>query len=886
MTGPDAGSTSLPSAPRLPDIDELFEAVELEAAEQRPAEYAASSASPGTPDADPAAPYVRAAAVLCTFDPATLRPLADPGAAPPAAAAGALVGYSALVIDPQGNVRGCLREPVRRAALAELLAAGRVGEALRANPASGEDTRQRVFGQVLTGSLPPLEKLRLDELTALQAVEPWVDGLALPRPLPAPAALSYHLERERLLDPFRHLLGRFEAGTYVEHFRGRARELRRLREYVDVAASEGLFETTSRGLSAAAASLFNLHESPPLVIHGPGGVGKSSLMAKFLLQHAEAHLKERFPFAYLDFDRPDLAPVDARTILAEIARQLTGQYARSEPAMQELRRRLLEGERPATEDPSIPVLDFYQAYEKNIDTGRPLLLVFDTFEEVQQRSRDEVEGLFVLLDRLQGALPRLRAVLVGRAPVTPEEVGVEAENLPLLDLDDEAARGFLASRGIRDAKVAGEIIALTGRQPLALKLGADLALAQGVKGVREAVGGPGVLARFRSGWTRTAISGRLYQRLLNHLTDPEARKLAHPGLVLRRITPEIIRDVLAVPCGLGPVDDARAAELFERLRRQVSLVAPAERGVLRHRADVRQVMLPLILAAEAEAARQIQESAVRFYAAREGTAARAEEIYHRLLLGEPPRAVAARWTDGLEASLSGALDELPPRAQAFLAARLGEDRPDEVWREADLEDWERHAEQRVRQLLARDEPERAEAVLQQRSDRSGTSRLLGLQALVLDALGRENEAHAAAERAADHFERSHVHADLAGELRTLAARRADRPGGLFRPDEIRELETIFTRGRLVYSDTFRRECFGDIPRDYLLRIPVTSSPQQQLLLDLQWLNSVGRLPGGSHPLVLWLEQAHRLRRKHPEEKALQAILRRARRRAGEEHERS
>src|SRR5918993_1251014 len=70
-----------PSAGRdqgVPDIAGLFAAVEREFLEERPAAYVPSSAEPGTPDADPVAPYVRAAAVLATFDASTLNPLADP----------------------------------------------------------------------------------------------------------------------------------------------------------------------------------------------------------------------------------------------------------------------------------------------------------------------------------------------------------------------------------------------------------------------------------------------------------------------------------------------------------------------------------------------------------------------------------------------------------------------------------------------------------------------------------------------------------------------------------------------------------------------------------------------------------------------------------------
>jgi hypothetical protein len=50
------------------------------------------------------------------------------------------------------------------------------------------------------------------------------------------------------------------------------------------------------------------------------------------------------------------------------------------------------------------------------------------------------------------------------------------------------------------------------------------------------------------------------------------------------------------------------------------------------------------------------------------------------MLGESSRSVARRWNAGLDAYLFPALDELPPRAQAFVAARIKAERPDAVWR--------------------------------------------------------------------------------------------------------------------------------------------------------------------------------------------------------------
>ena len=48
--------------------------------------------------------------------------------------------------------------------------------------------------------------------------------------------------------------------------------------------------------------------------------------------------------------------------------------------------------------------------------------------------------------------------------------------------------------------------------------------------------------------------------------------MAHPGLVLRRVTPDLILKVLAQPCGIEVPDEETARELFDELAREVSLV--------------------------------------------------------------------------------------------------------------------------------------------------------------------------------------------------------------------------------------------------------------------------------------------------------------------------
>ena len=70
-----------------------------------------------------------------------------------------------------------------------------------------------------------------------------------------------------------------------------------------------------------------------------------------------------------------------------------------------------------------------------------------------------------------------------------------------------------------------------------------------------------------------------------------------------------------------------------------------EDGTLRHRQDVRQLMLRTMVADPTMAARvaDIHQRAARCYSARSGAVAKAEELYHRLMSGENPRELEELW---------------------------------------------------------------------------------------------------------------------------------------------------------------------------------------------------------------------------------------------------
>ena len=654
--------------------------------------------------------YREAAAVLASFDPDQLQPLGPPASVGEPALR-QLLADCTVVYDAEQRPWSALRTPVRKAALRRLGSRDALKAALAANPTRLMDTQQTMLEAYISHTAPPLDKQNLEQLSSTLQVTRWLDGML--EGVPEYDEVRQRLERENLLKPFKFLVG--------DHFRGRQAELRELRDYVAVLPPNSKLQYVARGMR----EIFSLHEKPPLLIYGPGGMGKSTLLAKFILEHDEVDQYLRFPYVYLDFDRPGLAAEEPVSLLVEAVRQLGAQYPRVRTRAEAIREAWLRRLTPPSASveqraaqksaPNIALPgitdrgrflaefgEFYAALEA---PDRPFLLIMDTFEEVQYRSRDFVEALWTFLNELQAVIPRLRTVIAGRAPVRD----FKTHDLPLTHLDPEAAQGFLEAQGVSDPDVARQVVQQLGGNPLSLKLAADVI-------EKEGSGPDGIQGlRTRSYFVfhvhENLIQGQLYRRILAHIHDEEVKKLAHPGLVLRRLTPELIATVLAKPCGVEVRDAAHAQRLFDELRREVSLVTPAEDGALRHRPDVRRVMIDLLRADQPAKVQQIHRRAVAFYyRGKDSAPARAEELYHRLSLGQKPSTLNKRWMDGVEEYLRNAIEELDPPAQTYLASRIGVELDESIWAEADLEAWERRTERRVQDLLRLDRPERARGI--------------------------------------------------------------------------------------------------------------------------------------------------------------------------------
>ena len=554
---------------------------------------AAATAIPEAPDES----LQEAAAVLSRFDHA---PSVRPGVDGRRDVDGLrrLLTDSVLREGAEGG-RYVLRSDVRKRVLGRLFTRERMLAALERTWPRPDDAVQRVLEEHLRKEPRPLDALSGEELVATLQVIDWLGGTDLVLSLPDLAEVRRRVDLDALYRPFAQLAG--------EHFRGRKRELEALRDYVNGGGEM----------------------RQPLFIHGPGGMGKSSLVARFILD-ARAAGPESLPIVYLDCDRPGLMAEEPVTLLAEAVCQLGLQFPAFNATAARLRtawlRNAAQGREPGAGQGSEqletapvtagshPEIEFSAFIHDIGAVDRSVLFVIDTFEELQYRSRDYVHELMSLLAAVRRSLPRLRTVFAGRHPV----VGVACEQLPLGSLDQEAAIGYLGSRGITDPETARSLAAILGGNPLSLRLGAELVL-------REGPGARGLDEELRGRLDDTVVQGVLYRRILGHVHDPRVRALAHPGLVLRRITPAIIREVLAGPCGVAIASDAEAARLYDALRLELSLVVP-EGDAVRHRPDVRRVMLGPLRRDKSARVRAIEEAAVAYYTRLDDPVSRAEEI--------------------------------------------------------------------------------------------------------------------------------------------------------------------------------------------------------------------------------------------------------------------
>jgi hypothetical protein len=622
---------------------------------------------PSSPGADveatDAGPYRDAAAVLAAIEhPENLQPVGGG----PRADITALLGAD-LIPATGRKFRGrvMLNPAARYEALAGLAKRRAIDAALAVNLAEQTGPVQDQLRRYLLGRAPALEVQTLEELEATRQVAAWVRDAVPGVPSPdAVAARSAYL----------HLLAPFEALAGDAVFRGRKHELDELRAFVGVLPVSSLLGR----LAAKTLHWVQPAAKPALSLHGPGGVGKSALIARFMLEHVRLPDGGRIPFAYLDFDRAGLDVAAPYGLVTEMIRQLAAQFpldrfeqmqalvdarsaTRGTPGREHAGRRVGAGQVREAE----AVLGDTLATMTEVLGPRPYVVVLDTFEEVQFRGEARAFPLWEMLDRLQQRWPVLRVIVAGRAPVETLRLGGHPPRpMGLGDLDTEAAMAFLAAQGVKDPVLARRLVDRYGGVPLSLKLVASLAREPDEDTAQLAAGGR-IRSLARVG--NEVVQGQLYERVLAHVHDERVRRLAHPGLVLRRITPEVILEVLDGPCELGITDIDAATDLFEALRRETSLMSVDDAdGSLVHRSDLRRVMLRLLMTSEPGRVLRIRQAAVAYYGAMGGRRGDAEVAYHRLHLGEDVEEAAFKDPE-VRSSIQASIMEFDPAVQRRLA---------------------------------------------------------------------------------------------------------------------------------------------------------------------------------------------------------------------------
>lgn len=418
------------------------------------------------------------------------------------------------------------------------------------------------------------------------------------------------------------------------------------------------------------------------LVTGVGGIGKSALITAIL---NDALGDDRAPpVIVLDLDRPNLFRCDRLEIVREITRQLGRQRPRLAGKLAAAREKFGEVESETDHSAhairqSLALMALRGALPATLG---PCAIVVDTFEEAVARGPGAVRDVLDWLEtlRLSGGMSGMRLLVSGRSVPDLPPVEMRRRFAVMLDLgglapDDGAAllREDAKGRELFDldrARTAAEVLQGHPQALRLLRRYAEDHPEEIGKIVHDGVKAGAFGVRFAQVF--------LYTRILNRIRDPEVARLAHPGLVLRRVTPELIRDVLAGPCGFGAIDTARAGELFRKLADTVWVVDRTDRSdVVVHRRELRRLMLPAMMNPDAtegqgtlrEKGLEIHKTAAAWYGARNDTtssveAQEAEAFYHRASVD--PDAVTPDEVGRFATALGQDLTDLPPRIQAIV----------------------------------------------------------------------------------------------------------------------------------------------------------------------------------------------------------------------------
>jgi len=615
---------------------------------------------------------------------------------------------------------------------------------------------QRMLDAFVLHRYVPLEERSEEELVASTHVWRWATRAIARAGLTDKVAVVPRLEEiqgrlslAEVARPVRKLVANGVIGREVE--------LRRLHEYLHV-------EPNGRGLT----------DDPAFCVHGIGGVGKSTLVARFVLDLFEAgESVARQPWAYLDFDRPTLKAVNPSVVLDDVSLQVGAQFPELQKFLEYRRTSFEAGAQLSGLESVDTVGSFREAAVSlggavsDLTKGGVLVVVLDTFEEVQRNPR-ATRTIFELFDSLAAVLPGLRLVVSGRAPVPEFEDPRRRDRvMEVRGLEDhhavELLQAILARESPQtaplDPALARDVVGLVGNSPLSLLLAARVLAKEGTDAIATAADRARALGQVRDEYIR----GFLYRRILDHLEGPSTetrsvfRDLARASLAVRLITKRVIGEVLFPSVGLGNVD-FDVDEVYRAMEKEVALVEKVDDG-LALREDLRRHALAALRYENDELVQRVHRTAVQFYASNPNEPrAKVESIYHRLASHEAPFDLAPQLDEEVLRKLGPSLADLPASTATVLRTLVeaGQDEAKEksLSHEEQQLRWEQSVLSQADAALRSGDPERAQELLSERQERSATTELYRLESRLREQTGDFEEAILAAEADREAAERA------------------------------------------------------------------------------------------------------------------------------------
>ena len=634
-----------------------------------------------------------------------------------------------------GQPRWRVGDDVRRSSAENGLASLRA--AWRSVTHRPESDLQRMIDRLIgRGEGVDLARMGRGDLPLVAQVSRWFEAVGTP--VPPHRDVDARLRFEAMLDPLR--------AVATDNFKDRTDQLARLER---IGADD-----------------------PPTLLIGRGGIGKSALLAHYLLGCVERGDR----ICYLNFDHSALDPVAPATLVGGDGEPVVV-AGRPRPD------RLACGRSPTRRSRSFAMATAPAHPHRGTSTfgpspGRassprsPRRSAIGRWWWRSTRWRRRSAGTGTCgrcADSSTVSATTCReghVVASGRGDVTNlTDQRIVLEGLPTDDavaLLDTLLRDPPADTSIeleRDA--IGEVVELIGSSPLCVRLAAGI--------LRSTSGDERWLRNLEL--RQGVLEGELYRRLLEHIEDPAVRRIAFPGLTLRRVTPEIVREVLARPCKVRVTSAARAQQLFDGLAREAMLVERLEWNVLVHRSDIRPLMLDQLAADNEVDVRKIHRAAIRYYRAFDDRESRVEELYHRLMLGQSPRTLDGRWRADVAADLQAVADEVPAASRAYLLDKLPELEArfsTEEIAEIDVARQRPVIERQVQRLVANGDLSDAAEVLASARTPSGEPLLPVVELQVRELLGDLDQASAIAAAEED---RLAARGDVAGVVE-LAMHRA------------------------------------------------------------------------------------------------------------------